>query len=196
MLPGFLFPSYKQYKTDSDAIATWLAKTAERCGYSRDLLTPQASSQQKAPKLKGRARTLARQAAQKKSSETHSENSNLKTTSLGPKYLIALKDFISLAEWIARSTTAHVEVPASFVTVLDRAITVRKRHHSWWYRHSEKNASNGQKEQQANQSHGYFIGVLKKVREVLQPKMSAGLLKDPLVQPVGAEPATKGSANG
>lgn len=52
MIPDFLRPTYKQYKTDSDTLATWLANTARTCGYPHDLLSQQTSSQ-KQPKLKG-----------------------------------------------------------------------------------------------------------------------------------------------
>jgi hypothetical protein len=197
MLPDFLVPSYKQYKTDSDTVATWLANTAQRCGYSRDLLTNQVSSQQKAPKLKGRARKLAREATQNESLTSLSENLKSKTTPQALKYLIATKDFISLAEWIAKSTTPRVEVPASFVSVLDRAITVRKRHHSWWYSQTEGAGAIDDEDVQANESHGYFIGVLEKVREVLRPKMPPELHKDPLARATDEVPAAKNSgANG
>ena len=192
MLPNFLVPSYKQYKTDSDSVATWLANAAHQCGYSKDLLTYQAASQQKAPKLSGTAKSIARQAGQSKPSSSRLEASELKTTPQGPKYLIAIKDFIPLAEWIVSSKKVRVEVPASFVSVLDRAITVRKRHHHWWY---EKN-DNGKTGKEATQSHGYFIGVLEKVREILRPRMPTVLLKDPLVQPVEGSPAWKESTTG
>ncbi len=108
MLPSSLFPSYKQYKTDSDAVATWLAKTAQKCGYPKDLLTDQATSQQKAPKLKGRARTKAREAAQKQASDGKSDSVKPTPMPEGPKYLIAINDFISLAEWISKSTNPRV----------------------------------------------------------------------------------------
>ena len=191
MLPSFLFPSYKQCRTDTDAVATWLANIAQQCGYPEDLLTSQAASQQKTPKLK----CIAPEAAQSKKSDDQSDGSESKSKPESPKHLIAINDFVSLAEWIAKSTKPRVGVPASFVSVLDRAITVRKRHNDRWYSRS-KNDGDSSKENQANESHGYFVGILEKVRQVLQPRMPSELLKEPLTQPVGATPTSKGSTTG
>jgi hypothetical protein len=65
MSPSFFHTSYKQYKDDTNHIASWLATTAKRCGHPSDLLTSTAAKNdaQTAPKLKGRARKLARDAA-------------------------------------------------------------------------------------------------------------------------------------
>ncbi|MCJ1376607.1 hypothetical protein MMC20_007850 [Loxospora ochrophaea] len=198
MLPPFLFPSYKQYKTDSDAVATWLANAAQQCGFPKDVLRSQTTSQKNASKAKGRARKASREAAHNKLSNSQSDANDLKSSAQleGPKYLIAVNDFISLAEWIVKSTNPYVEVPASFVSILDRAITVRKRHHSWWYGRSKEHDGNGAEEKQANKSHGYFIGILEKVREVLQPRMPTELLKDFLTQPVEQAPTSKESPDG
>lgn len=56
-LPPDLFTTFKQYKLDTEHIAEWLASTAEKCGFVR------SQAIEKAPKLKGRARKLARDAA-------------------------------------------------------------------------------------------------------------------------------------
>ncbi|KAF7502110.1 hypothetical protein GJ744_007108 [Endocarpon pusillum] len=195
MLPNFLSPSYKQYKADSDAVATWLATTAQQCGYPKDLLTNQAASQQKAPKLKGRARKLARDAAQNQSSDSQGDKLKSEATPGGSKYLIAINNFIPLAEWIVKTRKPRVEAPAGFVSVLDRAISVRKRHHTWWQNQSEKTDGNTMEEKNANESHGYFIGVLEKVREVLRPRMPPELLSDPLPQPAEKAAASKDDAH-
>ena len=184
MIPSFLVASYKQYKADSDAVAAWLAKTALTCGYPKDLRETQAALEHKGPRLKGKARKLAQQASQKHSSDSKSGASKPKPVPEGPKYLISIEDFISLAEWIVKSTKFRVDVPASFVSVLDRAITVRKRHHNWWYRKSEKEGGNSDQEKKSNQSHDYFIGVLERIREILRPRMSPELRKDLIVEPV------------
>ena len=173
MLPKFLKSSFKQYKEDSDAVATWLATTAQKCGYAKDLLFKEDQSSQKAPKLRGRARKLARDAA-----KAGAPQPSLAQPSKG--YLISVDDFISLAEWITK-TTPRIEVPASFNSVLNRAITVRKRHHSYWYGQTEQNKADPEL-RKANEGHGYFIGVLEKVREVLRPRMPTDVIKDSLAQ--------------
>lgn len=67
MLPDFLRSDYKTYKADTDAIATWLALTAKRCGYAPDLLesggdNPTATSK----RLKGKARKQTKEAKEAK----------------------------------------------------------------------------------------------------------------------------------
>lgn len=39
MLPSFLKGTYAIYKEDTDSVASWLAATARRGGYSLDLLS-------------------------------------------------------------------------------------------------------------------------------------------------------------
>lgn len=191
MIPTFLFPSYKQYKTDTDAVATWLANTAARYGYSTAQLTSQAAFQPKSSRLKGKARKIARQATPNTSSGSRLEDALPKT----PKYSISSKEFISLAEWIVKSFPPRVEIPARFFSVLDRAITVRKRHHQWWYSHSEKGGGKKKEEEQADKNHRHFIDTLEKVREILQPKSSTALSKDSLVHLDEATGASEESTN-
>jgi hypothetical protein len=45
-------------------------------------------------------------------------------------YTIAIKDFVSLAEYIVAFQKPPVKVPSSFVSVLDRAIALRRKHNS------------------------------------------------------------------
>lgn len=82
VLPPDLFTTFKQYKLDTEHIAGWLASTAEKCGFMR-------SSQpvDKAPKFKGRARKLARDAAK--------AEKNDKDT---PQYIIHVHEFLPMAQ--------------------------------------------------------------------------------------------------
>ena len=74
MLPEPIFNTYTQYKSDTLRIATWLASTAARCGYTTpsddavNALTRNGAANEdgvevKPQKLKGRARKLAKEAA-------------------------------------------------------------------------------------------------------------------------------------
>ncbi|KIW27233.1 uncharacterized protein PV07_06991 [Cladophialophora immunda] len=54
MLPQHLQSSYQQYKADTDHIATWLATTAQRCGFTLNLQVAEEAT--RPMKLKGRAR--------------------------------------------------------------------------------------------------------------------------------------------
>jgi hypothetical protein len=67
MSPCIFYSTYRKCKDDTNNITSWLATTAKRCGYQPDLLLAEAatSGQQTAPKLKGRARKLAGDAAKK-----------------------------------------------------------------------------------------------------------------------------------
>lgn len=79
------------------------------------------------------------------------------------QHLISIRDFKNLAEYIASKATQRI--PDAFVSVLDRVITVRKRHREYW-RHLKINAVDGIHQKDG---HEYFIGVLESVREVLEP---------------------------
>jgi hypothetical protein len=61
MLPSPLADTYRRYKQDTDDIATWLATTAKRYGFSSDLLTGSSKfpAQEKSKRLKGKARKEA-----------------------------------------------------------------------------------------------------------------------------------------
>ncbi|KAI1505393.1 hypothetical protein F5X99DRAFT_367839 [Biscogniauxia marginata] len=151
MLPAALAGSYQQYKHDTDSVAAWLASTAKSCGYPADLLGGSAAS-----KGSGRLKGKARAEAKKKQA-----SSTVKPTTLN-KYIIKLKDFISLAEFIAAKPS--VSVPASLGTTLNRVIAVRSGF-------AAKLEANGAATNVLSDAkHGYFVGVLEKVRDVLKPR--------------------------
>ncbi len=87
-------------------------------------------------------------------------------------------------------------MPTSFVSVLDRAISVRKRHLGWWHNQSDKNKDTDKENEQANETHGYFIVVLDKVRDILQPRMPTERPKSPSSAPSGGALTSEDSATG
>ncbi|RAH66344.1 uncharacterized protein BO66DRAFT_381538 [Aspergillus aculeatinus CBS 121060] len=175
MVSNFMRSSYLQYKADTDTVATWLVATAKSCGFPVDKLgatanptfttnnPPSAATPGPSKRLKGKARKLAREAATKAAS-TGSQS----TTSEAAKHILALKDFVDLAEYIAASTTPVIRVPASFVTVLDRAISVRRKHGN----KARAKLSTNLESRESSDRHEYFIGILEHVRQALQPRMS------------------------
>lgn len=165
MLPNNLIASYKQYKKDSGTVAIWLAVTAQKCGYPKELLNGQTDEHPKSSRLKGKARKLPQSEAKFGAKQT-----------IDSKYIITVKDFITLSDWIAKSTDPSIKVPASVASVLDRAIIVRKRHQEWWNIRIDENG--------ANIGHSYFVGTLERVREALRPKMSSDIIPDFLSQPI------------
>lgn len=138
--------------------------TAKQCGFPVEKIAgsfPSAPTNARDPakgpastRLKGKARKLAKQGIQPPPVPGKKPE---------PKEILAVKDFVSLADYIAASTKPLVKVPSSFAVVLNRAISVRRSHGA----QAEKSAS----ESSAN-SHNYFIGILEHVQQVLRPRMA------------------------
>lgn len=69
MLPDVLASSYRRYKEDTNVFTTWLSHAAQACGWkpaTKPQVTPvelPTINTPKAPRLKGRERKLARDAA-------------------------------------------------------------------------------------------------------------------------------------
>jgi hypothetical protein len=119
MSSDFLYSNYMRYKADTDAVATWLLDTAMgRCytiPHSFDSVEPAI----KGPRLKGKARTLAR--ASHQATDVHEKL-------IARAYHIEINDFICLAEFISKVNKPRVKVPQSFVLQLRQAIKTRKSH--------------------------------------------------------------------
>ncbi|KAK3996598.1 hypothetical protein QBC44DRAFT_377370 [Cladorrhinum sp. PSN332] len=159
MLSPPLLSTYLQYKQDTDFVASWLVTTAKACGYTADLITnPNAATSQPAPskRLKGKARKEAKgkpDAAAKRPSAIN-------------KYIVAVKDFIPLADFIASRQPA-VSVPDSFAAALTKVITVRSAFSAKLQEDVTKSL-----DPRSDESHSYFVGILEKVRASLKPRMS------------------------
>ncbi|EZF33174.1 hypothetical protein H101_03233 [Trichophyton interdigitale H6] len=136
MLPHYLTSSYLQYKQDTNVVASWLAKTARACGYKIDHQSDQP----------------------KKEASTDSSTKN--SASVKPQtYVIAVRDFIPLAETIVKCEAPRVRVPPAFVSAIERAISARRTHHSIL----------GEKKRTNEDGHGHFISVLERVQNILRP---------------------------
>lgn len=175
MLPSVLQSSYKTYKEDTNTIATWLATKAKQCGYSADLLDrdglSNSSKATQAPKrLKGKARKKAQDAS--KGTTSSSEASAKADDVEPPTYMIKVKEFISLADYIVGSSKPLVKVPAALIKVLDRAIKLRKECGS---------AVGGSGK--SDEGHAHFLGILEKTRELLKPRSPAETEEDRSVKP-------------
>ncbi|KAI1207163.1 uncharacterized protein F4807DRAFT_435922 [Annulohypoxylon truncatum] len=156
MPPQGLVSSYQQYKKDTDSIAAWLASTAKSCGYPSDLLTGGPANKPASTRLKGKARAEAK----KKQATT-----TLPTTN---KYIIKIKEFVPLAEFVA--SKREVSVSGSFIATLRRVIVARGGF-------GEKLAQHGAvPDELSDAKHGYFVGILEKVYEVLKPRVKIGLI--------------------
>ncbi|KAF4440758.1 hypothetical protein F53441_12209 [Fusarium austroafricanum] len=156
MLPGPLLGAYQQYKADTDSVAAWLASTAKACGYPADLLSPDGQKKETG-RLKGKARKGAKK--QQKPAQNSAPADSAR------KYIIAIKDFIPLAEYIFASTKPVISVPKALAETIDRVIFMRSKFGSDLIEHGAK------LNQDSDATHNYFVGVLQKVRSVLRPRM-------------------------
>lgn len=167
-------------------------KVGRRKGKARRLAKGKARklAKSKARKLaRGKARKLAKQASYKIPSDSNTSGMKPEVVPERPKCFISMGDLVVLAEWIVvDSTKACIEVPTGFVFVLDRAISVRKTFCKWYGYSSENDDADSDPESRANQRHDNLVSVLEKIREILQPRMSPKIPKEPLVQPIEKMP--------
>ncbi|KAI8948207.1 hypothetical protein F4801DRAFT_469679 [Xylaria longipes] len=157
MVLSALSSTYQLYKQDTDSVAAWLASTAKSLGFSSDSssATSSATTGSKtggSGRLKGKARAQAKKKATPKQPPP----------STAPKYIISIKDFVPLAEYVATKATP---VPDTVRTTIDRVIAVRAGFGARLEKHDKVLS------ELSDAKHQYFIGVLKKVREVLTPFM-------------------------
>lgn len=175
MLLESLKSSYLQYKLDTDAVASWLASTATRCGYPKDLLLGGNNELgQRQPRIsskrpKGKARKKAREAKAGNSLPDQSSQTQNEGNSKLPTYTIAIKEFVTLAEYIAGKTSPSIKIPRTFVTALNQAISVRRNHGM----ELGSQQPDVQETRDSDERHGYFIGILERVHDVLRPRMPA-----------------------
>ncbi|WYZ36123.1 hypothetical protein EsH8_XI_000006 [Colletotrichum jinshuiense] len=137
MLPIQLLGIYRQYKQDTDSVALWLALAAKACGY------PNLSQ----ARGDGKAKEGPRPA-------------DKKTT----RHVIAIKDFLALAEFIASRQDPAVSVPPVFFTTIDRLIRLRS---GFGGRLSDNELD---LDPESAERHGYFVSILMAVREALRPR--------------------------
>lgn len=163
MSPESLQSIYQQYKHDTEVVASWLANTAKAVGFSSQVGESSTGKTPTKPsgRLKGKERKKAK-AAQVPTNELSELSEPSK-----PKYTLAIKDFIPLAEHIAEaSNAAYIRVPNSFSVALERVIWVRKSF-------AERLEDAGRRfNQYSDARHSFFVNILEKVRKTLQPLLS------------------------
>lgn len=100
MLPSSLKSIYRQYKADTDSVATWLATTSKANGYVDDT---------------GNALVVAGGKKKKKKKKKTNANSAPK-----PRYVLRIKDFEPMAKFIAKLES--ISIPEDFAIALERVI--------------------------------------------------------------------------
>ena len=146
---------YERYKADTDLVARSLVKLSAQYGFFRK------SEQKPGTRGSGSSQSLA----------DRNRNNHTDRKILIPRgYVLAVKEFLPMAQHIAKTERSITYLPEEFFSCLDRAITLRRRA-SDSYR---KVASNDRasKVKVEDQAHFHFIQVLQDVRRVLQEQRS------------------------
>ncbi|PTB58439.1 hypothetical protein M431DRAFT_492654 [Trichoderma harzianum CBS 226.95] len=115
MLPPALTSTYKLYKQDTDYVATWLAQTAKAYGYPNALLEIVDMAKPSSKRLKGKAR---------KEAKTRGASRPMQTQKI-QTYILATKDFVPLAAFIASRADPVIHVPDLIMSMLNRIIEAR-----------------------------------------------------------------------
>ncbi|KAI8300891.1 hypothetical protein K4K61_009388 [Colletotrichum sp. SAR11_59] len=154
MLPLSLASTYREYKRDTDVLASWLALTARSHGYKGDGASAgnEAGDGSKAETqtFKGDDTAMG--------DDTGKGNDNGRPST----YKVAIRNFVPLAESIA-STKPAISTPPSIVNTINRVITARSDFASKVKDFSGLDA-------QAVEAHAYFVGIIEKVQDILVPK--------------------------
>ncbi|KAI8210822.1 hypothetical protein K4K52_011657 [Colletotrichum sp. SAR 10_76] len=148
MLPLSLASTYREYKRDTDVLASWLALTARSHGYKGDVAS---AGNEAGDGLKTETQTV-------KGNDTGEENDSGRSS----KYKVAIRNFVPLAESIA-STKPAISIPPSIVKTINRVITARSDFASKVKDFSGLDAH-------AVEAHAYFVGIIEKVQDILVPK--------------------------
>lgn len=146
MLPDFLTDTYKYYKADTTEVLTWLG-TTEQAQNKRPSVFQQAPKQ---PRLKGKARNLAKETA---------------LTPVSVKCILAVAEIVPLARGMASHGQHTLQVPPRIIRILRKAITARQQCTAWFL----KQVDNDLVTDSGNEDHAYFTGILQEVLSLLQP---------------------------
>jgi hypothetical protein len=157
MLPECFIDSYKHYKADTRTIAAWLTEGAEISGFTTNknsVHQPNSTviNQQAKVKLKGRARKLARDAA----------NAEQKMREKKPppprQHVVKTKDFVPMAIAIASRRPPKIKPSTTILEIFKRTIAARKSCAMWYATGSD-----------GNEGHQHFINVLEEALSILKP---------------------------
>ncbi|TDZ54975.1 Cell division cycle-related protein res2/pct1 [Colletotrichum trifolii] len=164
---------YAQYKQHTSYVASWLAQTAKKCGYPKDLLSELEDASSAAPSepapeaatLEPKPKSKNKKKKKKKKSPAGAQQAGTK------KYTVAVKEFIPLAHFISTSKNSAAVVPDVFVSSLHHVIKLRKSFSDQLAAHRSR------VDKVADDTHSYFVGILEQVRDVLKPLMTPAAAK-------------------
>lgn len=163
MLPESLKNAFQLYKRDTNAIATWLANTANNNGHPVN-----TNNNEQRGRSKGKARKEAKAAAA-------TTNEEVSSSSKKPAYLLRLRDFIPLATFIA-TVKPQIQVPLFMTVTIDRVIEVRRTISRIMGR------MEGSTNEESDAGHLHFVSVLEQVRDILSQQMQIDEIDMSLLQ--------------
>ncbi|XWW97816.1 hypothetical protein V2A60_005803 [Cordyceps javanica] len=169
MLPSSLRSIYQQYKADTDIVAEWLTVTARKHGYCETNSSSASNTALTGGRLKGKARKQAKgQTTAAITPVTEPRNT----------HIVKTKDYEPMAVYIAGCS--GIDIPRYFASALNRVISVRKNF-------AERLASYGvNTSTESEKGHSYFVEVLEKVRQALQPLLAGVSVSNVRVAPAAA----------
>ncbi|KAJ1329888.1 DUF6604 domain-containing protein [Microdochium nivale] len=199
MLPKALVGTYVRYKEDTDAIAHWLATTAQSLGFTEGVWVaafaapadPSAGGGRGGGRPKGKARSNNNTGNKSKSQPApsasalpstvpnSSSSSSPPTKKKWPSPIhLKIPEFVPLARFIAAKSA---QVPNWLRPTLDRAIASRSGFGELLQQHGQV------LDLQKDYGHKHFVDVLRQVRNILRPYMQKGNF---VVVPQATLPAT------
>ncbi|CEJ88207.1 hypothetical protein VHEMI04644 [[Torrubiella] hemipterigena] len=146
---------YQCYKADTATIAKWLASTANAYGYGLGDNASLKIVSSPGGRLKGKARKAAKEAILREKMNKAKVTSSGTIAGERQTHHIKIKDFEPMAEFLSK--VDDLELPPAFGTTLDRVIRVRNEFANQLYATREV-------DDDAAESHSYFVQVLEKVR--------------------------------
>ncbi len=175
MVPRFLAGSYERYKQDTALFTTWLAQTAATCGYKpteihrQDVTSESAKpgsnnlSGSNGPRLKGKDRKAAKDAAAKENKAKPSMGDAKAEAVTTVKYTVTTRELLDQAKAVAESAVKpRITMPFSLRKVVEKAIGARQRCTEWFQKSKIQN-------KHSDQQHMHFVKVLEDSLSVLGP---------------------------
>ncbi len=140
--------AYKRYKEDTETVAGWLAGKAAIAGYKPNASNAPLSNQ---PKLKGRARKLARDAAK--------QSQGAKTSKY--KYIVTTAEFIEMAKHIVKFRPKII-LSQAIQAIWERTIRTRRSFQQWFQSKTRADII-------IDEQHSHFASILEEALAMLKP---------------------------
>ncbi|KAI0883881.1 uncharacterized protein GGS22DRAFT_195051 [Annulohypoxylon maeteangense] len=165
--------AYLAYKYDTNVFLSWMDQTSQKCGWksrqaqkviASEVNTDVNTTVKSAPRLKGKERKLAKQAAKAEEAKAFQHTPSKSTVSTG--------ELAEQIELVGKAVTKHKmePMPSNVRRALQRCIKARERFAKWY-----KTSSTCPSEKL--ESHDHFITILKKATCLFQGENDSNLMQ-------------------